>query len=160
MATHTGLFGADTPATPFVGDTLPVELGVSFTPAVAGTVTAITFYKGPGNNGAHVGRLWTAAGAPLATAAFTSETDTGWQTAILATPVALVAGQTYVVSYFAPQGNYSYTSNYFSTAKTTGPLTAAASVNGLYHYGSSGGFPTNTFGSSNYFVDVNFVPNP
>jgi hypothetical protein len=158
-ATHSGLFGADTPQTATVGESLPVELGVSFTPSVSGAVTAISFYKGPGNGGAHVGHLWTASGGPLATVSFSGETDAGWQTAPLASPVALVAGQTYVVSYFAPQGNYSYTSDYFQTAKTTGPLTAAASGNGRYLYGANGGFPTDTYGSANYFVDVDFVPN-
>jgi hypothetical protein len=39
-----------------------VELGVKFQSSVAGTITAIRFYKGPQNTGTHVGNLWSAAG--------------------------------------------------------------------------------------------------
>jgi len=43
---------------------------------------------------------------------------------------------------------------------TNGPLTAPASSssggNGVYAYGSSSAFPTNTFNASNYWVDVVF----
>jgi len=47
-----------------------------------------------------------------------------------------------------------------SSGVTNGPLTAlsnsAAGGNGVYLYGASGGFPTNTYASSNYWVDVVF----
>ena len=69
-------------------------------------------------------------------------------------------GQEYVVSYFAPQGHYPYSTGYFAVAKTSGPLTAEASVNGLYRYSSDGGFPQQSFGATNYFVDVTFTPTP
>jgi hypothetical protein len=133
---------------------------VAFRTSVPGAVTAINFYKGPGNGGTHVGHLWSATGEPLATVEFSGETASGWQTAALTTPVALVPGQTYVVSYFAPQGHYPYTSGYFATEKTSGPLTAAASTNGLYTYTSTGGFPQDSYGATNYFVDVSFTPTP
>ena len=94
----------------------------------------------------------------LATVTFASETASGWQTAQLETPVTLTAGTSYTVSYLAPQGGYSVTPAYFSTAKTSGALTAAATVNGKYRYGSSSGLPTRTFNSTNYFVDIIFVP--
>jgi hypothetical protein len=157
----TTLFGAETPNTVSSGDADPIEVGVSFTSSVAGKVTAINFYKGPGNGGAHVGHLWSEAGdQPLATVDFTAETASGWQTAQLATPVTLVPGQTYVVSYFAPQGRYSYSSGYFASDKTSGPLTAGASGNGLFKYSPTGGFPESSFGATNYFVDVSFTRTP
>jgi hypothetical protein len=152
------LFGTETPTTATAADTSSVELGVAFTPAAAGTVTAIRFFKGSGNGGTHTGNLWSTAGVKLATVTFANETASGWQTAQLATPVTLTAGTSYTVSYLAPQGRYSVTAAYFSTAKTSGPLTAAATVNGKYRYGSSGGIPTQTFNSTNYFVDIIFVP--
>ncbi len=37
---------------------------------------------------------------------FTGETDTGWQTATFAQPVAVSAGTSYVVSYTDPSGHY------------------------------------------------------
>ena len=80
----------------------------------------------------------------------------GWQTATLATPVALTAGQTYVVSYFAPNGPLLGTAGFFASAVTRGPLTAPAGNNGRYSYGADGGFPTSTWNATNYFVDVVF----
>lgn len=150
------LFGNETPATAANSDTAAVEVGTAFTPSVNGQVTAIRFYKGPGNSGTHTGSLWTSTGTRLGMVTFRNETSTGWQTATLTTPVQLTAGQTYVVSYFAPNGRYAVTSKYFVTPKTVGPLTARAGNNGLYRYGAGGGFPTSTYNQSSYFVDVVF----
>ncbi|MBC7402310.1 MAG: DUF4082 domain-containing protein [Microbacteriaceae bacterium] len=153
----TSLFGSEVPAVAAAGDASAVELGLTFTPSVDGTVSAIRFYKGAGNIGTHKGHLWSSTGQLLATVTFADETDSGWQSAALSAPLAITSGKTYTVSYLAPNGHYSLTSNYFSTAKTSGPLTAAAGTNGLYTYGSAGGWPTNSYNSSNYFVDVVFV---
>src|SRR5688572_30288808 len=76
----------------------PIELGVKFRSAVRGTVTGIRFYKGQGNTGTHVGNLWTAAGALLATVTFAGETATGWQSARFATPVVIQPNTVYVAS--------------------------------------------------------------
>lgn len=65
-ATGKGLFSdSDTPAIVTVNDPNPVELGVKFQSSVAGTITAIRFYKGPQNAGTHVGNLWNASGTLL-----------------------------------------------------------------------------------------------
>ena len=154
--TNTTLFGSETPvAAAATGESDPLELGVSFTPSVAGSVTAIRFYKGAGNGGAHVGRLWNSTGTQqLASVNFINETASGWQSAQLSTAVPLTPGQTYVVSYFAPQGHYASTSGYFSQPKVSGPLTAGTANNGRYLYSGTGGFPTGSWGATNYFVDV------
>jgi hypothetical protein len=131
---------------------------MSFSSSQAGTVTAIRFYKGATNTGTHTGSIWDANGNRLATVTFQNETASGWQTAQLGTPVSLTAGATYVVSYLAPKGNYSYTSNDFAAAKTAGPLTAGTANNGRYLYGATGGFPTYSWNATNYFVDVVFAP--
>jgi hypothetical protein len=160
-AAPTTLFGADKPAVASAKtDNDAVELGVAFTTSTPGSVTGIKFYKGAGNTGTHVGQLWTSDGKSLAKVTFTNETASGWQTAKLSTPVALKADTRYVVSYLAPKGNYSYTSGYFASAKKSGSLTAAASKNGLFRYGSGGGFPSSSFKSTNYFVDVDFTAAP
>lgn len=155
-AVATTMFEGETPTVPATNDPAAVELGASFTSSVAGQVTAIRFYKGVGNTGVHTGTLWSAAGQRLATVTFTAETATGWQTAELATPYTLVAGQTYVVSYLAPSGRYAASSGYFSQPYRAGPLTAGASGNGRYRYGAGGGFPTGTYNATNYFVGVVF----
>ena len=91
---------------------------------------------------------------------FTNETASGWQQAIFSTPVTLTAGATYVVSYHT-NGFYSADGNYFANAITNGPLTAPSSAssggNGVYAYGSSSVFPTNTYNATNYWVDVVFA---
>ena len=131
---------------------------MAFTPSSNGSVTAIRFFKGPGNTGSHTGSLWSSSGTRLATVTFANETASGWQTAQLTTPVQLTAGTDYVVSYLAPVGRYSYTAGYFTSPKTSGPLTAGTTENGRYRYGSGGGFPSFSWNASNYFVDVVFAP--
>ncbi|WEO76936.1 DUF4082 domain-containing protein [Cryobacterium sp. SO2] len=153
------LLGTETPAVLAATDSSAVELGMAFSAGQAGSVTAIRFFKGSGNTGTHTGSLWSSAGSQLATVTFANETATGWQTAQLSTPVTLTAGASYVVSYLAPVGRYSYTGAYFSAAKTSGPLTAPATGNGRYLYGTAGGYPQYTYNASNYFVDVVFTPN-
>ena len=146
---------ADAPETAAWNDLQPQELGVRFMSKLAGYVTGVRFYKGPGNTGTHTGHLWANDGTLLTEATFTSESSTGWQQVNFASPVAIAANVPYVVSYYAPAGRYSFTGNYFSgTGFGRGPLLAPADGgNGLYRYGVGGGFPTNTYNSGNYWVD-------
>jgi hypothetical protein len=151
-----------TPGTTSDPDTSAVEVGVRFRSNVAGQVTGVRFYKGSGNTGTHVGHLWTSSGTLLATVTFTGETATGWQQATFGTPVSVSANTTYVVSYYAPNGRYAADNSYFGgSGVTNGPLQALQDgvdgANGVYRYGSGGGFPSNTWESSNYWVDLIFV---
>ena len=154
---------SDVPDTPADSDTDAVEVGVKFRADVAGTVTAIRFYKGAGNSGTHVGRLWSSTGTEIASATFVNETATGWQEVAFSAPVSISAGTTYVASYYAPVGRYSVDNDAFATAGVdNAPLHALANGvdggNGVYRYGAGGGFPTSSFRSSNYWVDVVFSP--
>jgi len=150
------------PGTPADSDTAAVEVGMKFRADAAGQITAVRFYKGTGNSGTHVGHLWSATGTLLGTVTFSGETATGWQTATFATPVPVVAGTTYVVSYYAPVGRYAGDGGYFVAGVDNGPLHALQNgvdgPNGIYRYGAGGGFPTNTWESTNYWVDVVFTP--
>jgi Domain of unknown function (DUF4082)/Bacterial Ig-like domain len=150
------MFTGLTPANASVSDPSSVELGTAFTPSVNGTVTAIRFYKGAGNTGTHTGSIWSSSGTRLATVTFTGESATGWQSATLTTPLALSAGQTYVVSYYAPNGDYAATGGFFGSGWSAGPLSAPSTNNGRYLYAGGGGFPNSSFGATNYFVDVVF----
>ncbi len=152
------LFGpGDTPATITENDPNPVELGVKFESSSAVKALGIRFYKGPQNTGPHVANLWDSSGTLLASAAFSSETASGWQTASFATPVPLAANTVYVASYHTASGFYSATSAYFATGHTSAmllaPDSASAGGNGVYNYGA-GGFPTDSYNDSNYWVDV------
>src|SRR5262249_39238707 len=142
-------------------DASAVELGVRFTSDVAGSVTGVRFYKSTTNTGTHVANLWTNTGTLLATATFSSESASGWQQVSFGTPVAITANTTYVVSYHTNVGHYSTNGAYFASAGVdTPPLHALANgvdgANGVYLYGA-GGFPTQTFNATNYWVDVVFV---
>ncbi len=145
-----------TPAIIDSGDKQAVELGTQFTSDVNGLITGLRFYKAAGNTGTHVAHLWTADGQLLATANFTSETASGWQTVMFATPVAITAGTTYVASYYAPKGHYSVNRSFFNSSFDSGPLHVPAN-GGVYRYGTSG-MPTQTYQGSNYWIDVLFVP--
>ena len=85
----------------------------------------------------------------------------GWQQIALSQPVQIAASTTYVASYYTASGRYSVNENYFTASITNGPLTALASGveggNGVYRYGTGGGFPAQTFRASNYWVDVVFT---
>jgi hypothetical protein len=155
------LFAPDAaPTVPAADDAEAVELGVRFHADVAGTVVGVRFYQGAGNTGTHTGSLWDAAGNRLSTARFPDSTATGWVTAQFTPPVIVKADTTYVASYFAPHGHYAADQDYFVTDRTRGPLTAPREGNGAYVYGASGGFPTDSYKATNYWVDVQFVAAP
>lgn len=148
-----------TPALLAANDSSAVEVGVKFRADSNGYITGIRFYKGSGNTGTHVGHLWTTGGNQLASVTFTSETATGWQQANFTTPVAITANTVYVASYFAPNGHYSGNAPFFASAGVdNAPLHAlqnnVSGPNGVYVYTATGGFPTQTFNSANYWVDV------
>jgi hypothetical protein len=139
-----------------------VEVGVKFQADVAGLITGIRFYKGALNTGSHVASLWDSSGVLLASATFTSETATGWQQVLFASPVSIQANTTYTASYHASKGEYADTQGFFGSAVNSPPLHALASAssggNGVYVYSVSTAFPTSTYLATNYWVDVVFVP--
>ncbi len=150
-----------TPSRIETSDTNAVELGVRFRADVDGTINSLRFYKGSANTGVHIGNLWTSSGTRLATATFTNETASGWQQIELTPPVAIAANTTYVASYHTTVGNYGADNGYFTSGVDSAPLHAladdAGGGNGVYLYGA-GGFPTETYQASNYWVDVVFSP--
>jgi Domain of unknown function (DUF4082)/Bacterial Ig-like domain len=150
-----------TPATANVSDTNAVEVGMKFRSDVAGTITAARFYKGSQNTGTHVAHLWSGTGQLLATGTFSGESASGWQQVTFPTPVQISANTTYVISYHTDVGFYSATGSYFAGfTANSGPLHGLADGtdggNGVYGYGASA-FPTSSFGSTNYWVDVVFT---
>ena len=163
--------GAECPCTLWASSAVPgqieeadpnsVELGVKFRSDVDGLITGIRFYKGPNNTGTHVGSLWTGAGELLAQATFTGETASGWQQVDLATPVAITANTIYVASYHAPNGFYSGEDLYFANSGVDrgvlhAPQDGVSGPNGVYSYSGTPTFPSSTYRSENYWVDVVF----
>ncbi|MBD0415488.1 DUF4082 domain-containing protein [Oryzicola mucosus] len=161
-ATSLSLFSpSDTPAIAAVNDRNSVELGMKFTASASGTITGIRYYKSAQDTGTHTGSLWTSTGTLLATATFTSESASGWQTVTFSDPIAISAGTTYVASYHS-NGYYAATQNYFTSTRSNGPLSAPSSSssggNGLYAYGTGTRFPNASYNSTNYWVDVVYEP--
>ena len=157
------IFDLATPDNVDGGDPSSATLGVKFTADTSGQILGIRFYKATANTGTHVGSLWSSSGQLLASATFTNETTSGWQSVRFSSPVAITAGTTYVASYFDPNGHYSYTTWALGSAVDNAPLHSVAgstSANGVYTYSASSSFPTSSFDSDNYWVDVLFAPTP
>ncbi|NEA99258.1 DUF4082 domain-containing protein [Streptomyces sp. SID13726] len=146
------------PGTVNAGDGSSLELGVKIRTTVAGSITGVRFYKSPANTGTHTGSLWSASGTRLATGTFTDETASGWKQLNFSTPVTVKANTTYVASYFAPNGGYSFDNTLTNSAAGLAPLTALKTGtdggNGVYRYSSTSAFPSSQSSGSNYWVDV------
>lgn len=141
-------------------DSQPIEVGMKFQSAVDGFITGVRFYKAIGDTGTHIGNLWSSTGTLLASVSFLGETTSGWQEASFSGPVAITANTTYVISYHSSANYYTSTVGGLTSAVTTGNLTALANgtdgSNGVYIYSGVPAFPTQSYNSSNYWVDVVF----
>jgi hypothetical protein len=160
--TYTVFQSSNTPAVPLANDGTGIELGMRFRSTQDGFINGIRYYKGSGTSGTHIGSLWNNTGTRLAQATFVNETASGWQQVLFSSPVAITANVTYVASYFSPSGDYAGTKPYFTQNIVNGPLIGLADgadgANGIYRYTTTSAFPTGTFQSSNYWVDVVFAP--
>jgi uncharacterized repeat protein (TIGR01451 family) len=138
----------------------PGTFGMKFRSDVAGKITGIRFYKGPGNTGPHIGLLYSSTGTLLAQATFTGETASGWQQVDFP-GVTISPNTTYVAAFWSATG-YAFSNNYFATGVDNPPLRAlassAADPNGVSIYGPVPAFPNVGFNAANYWVDVVFVP--
>ena len=148
------------PGNPAFPDVQAVEVGVRFRVDADGFIGGVRFYKGVGNGGIHVGKIYTNTGTPLANATFADETPTGWQQVNFSNPVAVTSGTTYVATVWLPQGHYAYDGAYFSGHGVDhSPVHLLADGvdggNGCFHYGSEG-FPNQFNAGANYWVDVVF----
>ncbi|MDX6475769.1 MAG: hypothetical protein QOH95_1280 [Gaiellaceae bacterium] len=133
------------------------ELGVRFKVDEAMRLKGIRFYKSKSETGVHVANLWTSGGLLLASTTATGETAGGWQEATFASPPLLQAGSVYVASVNA-NSFYNSTPNGLLNQVVSGPLrTVVGTPSGVYGT-ASGLFPTSSFNSSNYFADVDVVP--
>jgi VCBS repeat-containing protein len=175
------LFGSAAPVSAALeNDNTPVELGMKFAVDRAGAITELQYWRAEGDAGdtdIREGRLWGPDGQLLGTATFTSAPNaSGWQTATLLAPVAILPNVQYVVSY-RTNDNYVATNGFFSAVNEVAfdgrddnafsdffsviraPQDALGAGNGVFRYGSdTGTMPTQTFRSSNYWVDVTFDP--
>jgi len=130
-----------------------LEMGFKLRVTQAADLTAIRYYRSPGETGSHTGRVWNAQGQLVASVAFTGETGSGWQQQALAAPVPLAPGQTYVVSV-GMNDRFVMTIGRFNSSITAGPLFSVADgANGVFA-DAAGSFPVNSWGGSDYGVDA------
>ncbi len=127
------------------------ELGVSLVSDAPGTILSLRYYKGSSETGAHVGHVWNAAGQSLATVTFTNETASGWQQQALTTPLAVAAGDAFVVSVTTGDSDFFWVASDGYPA-ASGHLRTAASAGRV---GPVGVLPT-VVSPSNYFRDLVF----
>ena len=147
---------ADGPSNNPSSETSSVKLGVAFKADSPGNITGIRFYKAAQNSGTHTIALWKADGTQLATATVSNESTSGWQQASFDAPVAITTNTTYIASYTAPNGRYSYTSGGLASPIVRSPLRSVSS-GGRYTYGT--GAPLST-SSANYWVDPVYEHSP
>jgi Domain of unknown function (DUF4082)/Domain of unknown function (DUF1929) len=145
------LFPGDTPTSSGSGAGQVGEQGVEFSSSVAGQITHIRFWKASGEPSSnHIGRIWTAGGTLLISVAFTNETASGWQEAILPTPLPITAHTKYRVSYNV-QSTVALTPSVLTDPITSGPLVAWRAL----FSSTPGSFPTSVR-TSNPFVEIRF----
>lgn len=151
------LFTTQTPANPNYtdGPTYDYEFGMRFSSSVNGTITGIRYWRAASETGTHTGRIWSSTGTLLASVVFTGDTGSGWKTQALASPLAITAGTTYVVSVNA-NVFYAYSGGGFNAAISNPPL--SASIGAGRFNDNAAAFPDGLFDNENYFRDVVFVP--
>ena len=161
------LFGNTAP-TLFDTDGAAIMVGAFIYPSVAGSVLGVRFYKGATNTGTHVGYVWKLNQATYDVVSthqvtFSGETPSGWQRMDFATPVAVGAGDIFLVGVWMPAGGYGYTLNAFASTVTAGSLNGLAdnTVSGIRNgrYGLTQELPLSHNGqATSYWVDVAFQP--
>jgi hypothetical protein len=139
-----------------------VELGTVFSPKVNGVITHFRFYKTVADDASEFTlNLWNAYGVNAARQKLTATGKVGWIRVPLTTPIKVTAGSYYVVSVHFPAGRYGGRTGVFASARVRGNLTAPSTVqaggNGRYIYTATTAFPTLTYNSSAYYVDVIFL---
>ena len=143
---------------------------MAFYSSINGLITGVKYYRSAVMSGNHIGLIYGINGSgPYGSVTFATSSTTGWQTANFASPIVATAGVPYVVAVYNADGNYQSTLSAFTSNITNAPLTIPANgtvvnsttiKNGLYVYSTTSPvFPTNTFQSTNYWVDVIFSTN-
>ena len=128
------------------------EMGVKVATTASAEVRGVRFYKSPGETGTHIGRIWSSGGTLLGQVTFTGETASGWQTQQLASPLTLANNQAYVIS--VNRNNfYPLTTGGLASQIIAGPVSSFVGANGVFA-DTAGTFPTGSWNSSNYFVDL------
>lgn len=147
-----------TPYAPAVDDpdVHPVEVGVVTRFDRPGHVLGASLLRGTYREPITL-RMWSDAGVLLAERLWEhpglmAEID-------FPTPVPVEPDRDYVISYYTPRGGYATSEHYFTGTVVQAPFTAPHNGThgaGVYHYGVGGGFPTDSWHDSTYWVQPEF----
>lgn len=138
--------------TPVTNTTFDWEVGTRFTATVSGSVTRIRYYKLSSESGTHTGKIWNSSGTLLGSVTFSGETASGWQEAVLSSPVAISPEETYTVST-------NINSNTPSWDLTSPQPNSANQLNtqaGAFNNGTSGSYPATEVNVSFYGISLVF----
>lgn len=156
-----------------LAESTPVTVGTVMVNTVPGTYTHISFFKTAGDvaNARDIA-LYDLTGEVLATASTTGEpAGPLWITVELDTPVhrdggnpatpGVIATQGVTAAVHFPNGYFMALPDRFDNGIFTGPFYLPANSeqdNGVFYYGVSIGYPSNSYNTSYYGTDVLFVP--
>jgi hypothetical protein len=157
-------FELASPSTTAIADPAAVSLGVEFYVTSACNLTDIYWWQ-PTTGSDASARTVALFITPDITQVVSNVTGDapvvpGWQSVAVG-PYALTPLTRYVAVVYHPGGSYSAAASYFTGADiVNGPLVVPGAANatnteqGTYAYGGALAFPTEFFGSANYWVDV------
>lgn len=136
----------------------PVELGLVFKPKVESEIRKIQLYSNVATD--YIINVWTIGGLKLYSQNYTARK--GLNTVLLNNQVNLKANETYVVSFYSPQGYYSVNVNFHASEITKGnlviPSSNSVSGNGRYKYSSTSTFPTDNWNNTDYYIGPVIYP--
>lgn len=156
---------AFTPNNTNFDDSGAVDVGVKFNVHGAPFVRGAKFYKGVDNTGTHVAHLYDfTTSTELASATYTSESSSGWQTVNFSSDIPVIDTHTYMLWVSMPNGHYAVDSgntggsNYFDSTLAHGQYGNSEDVvyipsgdSGWYEYEPQSGAPGNAT-KANYWI--------
>lgn len=132
-----------------------VNVGVTFNVRGAPFVSGVKFYKGVDNTGTHVAHLYdVTTSTELASATFSGETSSGWQSVSFSSNVQVRDDHSYKVWVSMPNGHYAADGTFAGGSNYFGPF-------GHGQYGDSEDvviIPAGNSGSYSYTSDHTVVP--
>lgn len=165
--TDESLFTGQTPGIPNIFEAGPRTVANALRFAVPGKVKGFRIYAPTTATGTYAGVLWKAttgsAGTELGTATFAA-LSAGWNTVLLGAPISVDELSVYKVGLRTSEGRYAATSGFWATGLVSGNViglqdgssfAGITQSNGTFA-GDATAYPTGTFGSNAYFIDVIF----
>lgn len=126
------------------------ELGVRFWVRSAAVITGVSYYNAGDNAAVHTARLWNArTQVQVASAVFTNEQQSAWNTVMFPSPIVLNATDSYIVSYNC-NNSFAFDSAFTNDYQSSDKMLLVQASKGIYS-STPGSIPTSII-SRNYFI--------